>query len=56
MPNYGTNGQTIVGFISDTGVKGLANLAAANLDLVIFSFGINDIRQNNLTKDQLKII
>jgi hypothetical protein len=28
MPNYGTNGQTIVGFISDTGVKGLANLAA----------------------------
>jgi lysophospholipase L1-like esterase len=54
MPNYGTNGQTIVGFISDTGVKGLANLAAANLDLVIFSFGINDIRQNNLTKDQLK--
>jgi hypothetical protein len=29
MPNYGTNGQTIVGFISDR--CRLANLAAANL-------------------------
>jgi lysophospholipase L1-like esterase len=33
---------------------GLAAVAAANLDLVIFCYGINDIRQNQLTKDQLK--
>ena len=54
MPNYGSNGQTITGFIIDAGVKGLAALIAANLDLIIFSYGINDIRQNFLTKDQLK--
>jgi hypothetical protein len=38
-------------FISDTGV-GLAAIAAANVDLVVFSYGINDIRTNSLTKDQ----
>jgi hypothetical protein len=54
MPNYGSNGQTIATFISDTGVKGLAAIAAANVDLVVFSYGINDIRTNSLTKDQLK--
>jgi hypothetical protein len=35
MPNYGSNGQTIATFISDTGVKGLAAIAAANVDLVL---------------------
>jgi hypothetical protein len=37
MPNYGSNGQTIAGFINDTGTRGLAVVAAANLDLVIFA-------------------
>jgi hypothetical protein len=40
MPNYGSNGQTIAGFINDTGTRGLAAVAAANLDLVIFCYGI----------------
>lgn len=56
MPNYGNTGQTITGFISDAGTKGLAAVATAatGLDLIVFSYGINDIRQNLLTKDQLK--
>jgi len=54
MPNYGTNGQTITGFIADTGAKGLQSAAAELADLVIFSYGINDIRANLLTKEQLK--
>jgi hypothetical protein len=36
MPNYGSNGQTIATFISDTGVKGLAAIAA-NVDLVVLA-------------------
>lgn len=54
MPNFGSNGQTITGFINDGGAKGLEALLNADLDLIIFSYGINDIRQNMLTKEQLK--
>lgn len=54
MPNYGSNGQSIVNFITDSGTKGLPALLASDLDLIIFSYGINDVRQNFLTKNQLR--
>jgi len=57
MPNFGSSGNTIVNFYNDsvnTASKGIAGVIAAAPDLIIFSYGINDIRQNQLTKDQLK--
>ncbi len=52
MPNFGLNGQTIQGFLnSSTAIQNIIDFAP---DLIIFSFGINDVRQNLLTKDQLK--
>jgi lysophospholipase L1-like esterase len=45
MPNYGSNGQTIA-TLFQIRVLRLAAIAAANVDLVVFSYGINDIRTN----------
>jgi lysophospholipase L1-like esterase len=46
MPNYGSNGQTIAGFIMIQEL-GLAVRSCCKSDLVIFCYGINDIRQNH---------
>jgi len=55
VPNFGSNGNTISSLWSNkTQVKGLDAVIAQNPDLVVFSYGINDIRINALTKDQLK--
>lgn len=57
MPNFGSNGQSLAAWVSDPTIsKGLNALIAAAPDLVIFTFGINDTRQNLVTKDQLKTL
>jgi len=57
MPNFGNNGSTLVSWLSTpTGAFGLNNLVTANPDLIIFSYGINDVRTNSVTKDQLKAL
>jgi hypothetical protein len=55
MPNYGTNVSNYC-WISDTRCERITNLAAANLDLVIFIWYKMILDKNNLTKDQQKII
>jgi len=55
VPNFGSNGNTIANLWNDKAqVKGLDAVIAQNPDLVVFCYGINDIRTNTLTKDQLK--
>jgi len=53
MPNYGSNGNTIQNFISGGGLSALVT-AAPGLNLIVFSYGINDARTNTVTKSQLK--
>jgi len=45
FPDYGTSGQTIQGFLSNpAATKGSTNIIAEQPDLIIFSYGINDVR------------
>jgi hypothetical protein len=47
MPNFGANGMTLSFWLATpTAANGLNNIVAANPDLIIFSFLINDVRQN----------
>jgi hypothetical protein len=56
MPNFGANGNGIQAFYdsSSPSGKGINDVITTAPDLVIFSYGINDVRQNQLTKAQLK--
>jgi hypothetical protein len=47
MPNFGANGMTLSAWLTTpNAANGLNNVVAANPDLIIFSFLINDVRQN----------
>ena len=49
--DFGSNGNTIQNFNnSPAAAKGFNAVVAAAPNLIVFSYGINDIRQNQLTK------
>jgi hypothetical protein len=55
MPNMGSNGNSIKNFYDNpTGTKNLNDVIAAAPDLIVFSYGINDVRVNLMTAQELK--
>lgn len=53
--NFGSNGNTLQNFLAGTPAGfGVLDVIAAAPDLVIFSYGINDVRQGARTKAQLQ--
>lgn len=54
MQNFGANGNTLTGFLNNTPTGfGIDSLITYAPDLIIFSYGINDVRQNQMTAAQL---
>jgi len=54
--NYGANGQTLASFVDGTTEPPnfrMDALIASAPDLIIFSYGINDVRTGSVTKDEL---
>jgi len=51
--NFGENGASLSSFLSDGVVHGITATVAAQADLYIISYGINDVRLGQTTEDQL---
>ena len=53
--DFGSNGNSITNFIANSPVgKGLNDVISATPDLIVLSYGINDVRIGTTNKDQLK--
>jgi len=52
MPNRGVSGLKLADFISGSGLTALV-AEAPNIDLLVLSFGINDVRVNSATAEQI---
>lgn len=52
--DYGSNGQSSRGFLTDNGAKGFAAAKAAVPDVVFYGYGINDRRSNVVPVDELR--
>jgi lysophospholipase L1-like esterase len=51
--NYGENGASLYAFLANQVVHGIDATLAANADLYVIGYGINDVRLGNTTEDQL---
>jgi lysophospholipase L1-like esterase len=51
--NFGENGASLLAFLSDIVSHGITATIAAQADLYIISYGINDVRLGQTTEDQL---
>lgn len=51
--NFGENGASLQAFLSNIVVHGVTSTIAAQADLYVISYGINDVRLGNTTEDQL---
>ena len=53
--NFGSSGNSCANFLNDVVAgKSTADVAAVSPDLIVFCYGINDVRLGGTTKDQLK--
>lgn len=52
--NFGENGQTLANFVNGLAANSVNTIAAVNPNLVILSYGINDVRLGATSKDALK--
>jgi len=51
--NFGENGASIYAFLANQVVHGITATIAADADLYVISYGINDVRLGNTSEDQL---
>lgn len=52
--NYGDDGSTLAAFLSDTREHGITPAIAANADLYVLCYGLNDVRREPLTTGQFR--
>jgi lysophospholipase L1-like esterase len=53
--NFGDDGSTLAAFLSDTREHGITPAIAAQADLYVLCYGLNDVRREPLTKHQFQL-
>lgn len=52
--NYGDDGSTLAAFLSDTREHGITPAIAAQADLYVLCYGLNDVRREPLSEEQFR--